>query len=286
MAHAALNLIPTGLQGLSWLSHTQRPRFPRPAKPHHHLEIEANIIETGSCRYLIDGRVQTLSRGDLFWLFPSQQHVIIESSADMSLWVLLANPDFLARRAPGVPLDAEQQPSFTRPHRLRESDRLHLSGVAAALAASEDSPSHHADGLAWWFEQASRITAMQAGRAGKALHPAIVKALSLLEAEPSMPLPTLAQKVHLSASRISHLFVEQVERTVSAHRNHVKLRRFQEQVSAGDCRNLTLAAFDAGFGSYAQFARVLRASTGVTPRELLGEPALPTADEIAAKEKR
>jgi AraC-like DNA-binding protein len=75
----------------------------------------------------------------------------------------------------------------------------------------------------------------------------------------------------MSASRLSHLFSEQVERPVSAHRNHVRMRRFQERVQSGECRNLTEAAFDAGFGSYAQFARVLRAGTGVTPRELLAE---------------
>ncbi len=273
MAAAALNLIPEALSGLCWLSHAARPRFPRRSSPHHHAEIEANVVETGSCRYLIDGQEQTLSRGDLCWLFPSQQHVIIDASADMSLWVLIVRPEFLACRAPSVPADVAEKSQFTRPHRLRESDRLHLGGVAAALVASEGAPEHHADGLAWWFEQAARLTEAQSGRAGRALHPAIVKALSLLEGDPSMPLPELADVVHLSASRLSHLFVDQVGRTVSAQRNHLKLRRFQESLSAGDCRNLTQAAFDAGFGSYAQFARVLRASTGVTPRALLGGPA-------------
>jgi AraC-like DNA-binding protein len=284
MAPPVLGLIPEPLSGLCWLSHAARPRYPRRSSPHRHAEIEINVIETGSCRYLIDGRVQTLSRGDMFWLFPAQPHVIIDASADMSLWVLLARPEFLVERAPMVPLETTAPPQFARPHRLRESDRLHLGGVAAALTACEDTPQHHADGLAWWFAQASRITEAQTGRAGRSLHPAIAKALSLLEADPSLPLPDLARDVHISASRLSHLFVEQLERTVSAHRNHVKLRRFQEQMSAGDCRNLTQAAFDAGFGSYAQFARVLRASTGVTPRTLLGEPA--AAAEFAEAAER
>lgn len=274
---AVSDLIPQGLGGVCWLSRGAQPRHPRRNVPHRHPEIEANLIETGTCRYLIDDQVQSMSRGDLFWLFPEQQHMIIDASPDMSLWVVIARPAFLAERVPRLPVRAaERQPgaaheTFARPHRLREADRVHLAGVAAALVACQDDARHHDDGLAWLFTQACRLTERQAGRAGRPLHPAVAKALSLLEADPSTPLPDLARTVHLSASRLSHLFAEQVERSVSAHRNHLKLRRFQQHVADGQCRNLTQAAFDAGFGSYAQFARVLRASTGVAPRALLAE---------------
>ncbi len=269
MPRSIIQHIPQSLSGVCWLNHVARPRYKRMTRTHSHPEIEANLIETGSCRYLIDDRVQTLIRGDLFWLFPEQQHMIIDASADLSLWIMLARPDFLAQRTQRVPTCASAQPQFTRPHRLREAERLHLTGVAAALVACEDDPAHHADGLAWWFDEASRITESQAGRTGKSMHPAIIRALALLESNPSTPLPELARVVHMSASRLSHLFSEQVERSVSAHRNHLRLTRFQERMQSGECRNLTKAAFDAGFGSYAQFARVLRADTGVTPRELL-----------------
>lgn len=251
------------------MSSSAQPRHPRRSSPHRHPEIEVNLIEGGTCRYLIDDRVQTLRRGDLFWLFPDQLHMIIDASDDMSLWVLLARPAFLASRVPKLPDSAGAHGPFTRPHRLREAARVHLAGVAAALAEGQDDPAHHADGLAWWFGQAARLTEAQAGRAGKALHPALVKALSLLEADPSRPLPALADAVHLSASRLSHLFVEQLDRTVSAHRNQLRLRRFQDRIGTGQVRNLATAAFEAGFGSYAQFARVLRASTGLAPSDLL-----------------
>jgi len=275
VARTSIEHIPQPLAGVCWLNHVARPRYKRLTYAHSHPEIEANVIETGTCRYLIDDRVQTLTCGDLFWLFPEQQHMIIEASDDLSLWVMLARPEFLLQRTKRVPTNASERPQFARPRRLRETERLHLTGVAASLVACEDDPSHHADGLAWWFDEASRITESQSGRLGRSMHPAIVHALALLEAHPSMPLPQLAHDVHMSASRLSHLFAEQVERSVSAHRNHVKLRRFQERVQSGACRNLTEAAFDAGFGSYAQFARVLRASTGVTPRELLADTSVP-----------
>ena len=280
MGQAFDDIIPPTLSGLCWLSPAAQPRYPRRRHPHRHLEIEANLVDSGSCRYLVDGQVQTLTRGDLLWLFPEQPHMILDASADMALWVVVARPEFIASRTQRVPQAASQRPGFARPHRLRERERVHLAHVAASLVACEDDPAHHADGLAWWFDQAARVTEANAGRSGRALHPAIVKALSLLDRDPSLPLPDLARAVHLSASRLSHLFAEQVERSVSAHRNHLRLQRFQEQLQAGDCRNLTQAAFDAGFGSYAQFARVLRASTGQTPRALLGDAAA-SADSSA-----
>ena len=262
-------LIPEPLAGVGWLSTAANPRYKRRTSTHRHAEIEANIVESGSCRYLIDDRVQSLRRGDLLWLFPEQEHMIIDASEGMSLWVMLATPAFLAQRTQHVPARADEHPSFARPHRLREGDRLHLTAVAKALAACEGDPVHHGDGLAWWFDEAARLTAAQSGRSGRTMHRAIVKALALLESEPSMPLPALAAAVHMSASRLSHLFAEQVERSVSAQRNQIRLRRVQEQLQSGASVNLTQAAFDAGFGSYAQFARVLRQSTGISPRELL-----------------
>ena len=271
MVRSTISHIPETLTGVCWLSQAARPRYKRMTQAHSHPEIEANLIETGSCRYLIDDRIQTLTCGDLFWLFPEQQHMIIEASTDLAFWVVLARPEFLAQRTQRVPNSASQRPPFARPRRLREAERRHLTAVATSLVACEDDSAHHADGLAWWFDEACRITELQSGRLGRPMHPAIVKALALLDGNPSMPLPELARIVHMSASRLSHLFSEQVERPVSAHRNHVRMRRFQERVQSGECRNLTEAAFDAGFGSYAQFARVLRAGTGVTPRELLAE---------------
>jgi AraC-like DNA-binding protein len=271
MVRSSLNYIPSALSGVCWLSHVARPRYGRLTRVHSHPEIEVNLIETGTCRYLIDDHVQDLTRGDLFWLFPQQQHMIIEASADLSLWVVLARPEFLARRARRVPDSVAQHPLFACPRRLREAERLHLTSVAASLASREDDPVHHADGLAWWFDEASRLTESQSGRRGRPLHPAVIKSLSLLDGNPSLPLPELARMVHMSASRLSHLFAEQVGRSVAAHRNHVRLQRFRERLQSGECRNLTKAAFEAGFGSYAQFARVLRAGMGVTPRELLAE---------------
>lgn len=270
MTDSTLEYIPERLAGLCWLSHAATPRYGRLSQAHRHAEIEANIIESGTCRYLVDGRVRSLSAGDLLWLLPQQPHMIIEASPDLSLWVMLARPQFLQRQMPRLPVLGCHKAQFERPRRLCASERAQLTGIASSLAACVGDPAHFAHGLAWWFGEASRITETQSDYGGGPTHPAIVSALALLEIDPALPLPELARRVHMSASRLSHLFSEQVGLTISAHRNELRLRRFEQQLRSGKCRSLTLAAFEAGFGSYAQFARVLRASTGKTPRELPG----------------
>lgn len=269
MTDSTLEYIPARLAGLCWLSHAARPRYGRLRQAHSHAEIEANVIETGTCRYLVDGCVQSLRSGDLLWLLPQQRHMIVEASPDLSLWVMLARPQFLERQMWRLPLSGSGTREFERPRRLCERERAQLTGIATALTACVDDPAHFAHGLAWWFGEASRITATQSDCRGGPTHPAVISSLALLEIDSSLPLPELARRVNMSASRLSHLFSEQVGLTISAHRNELRLRRFERRLRAGGCRNLTAAAFEAGFGSYAQFARVLRASTGQTPRELL-----------------
>lgn len=270
MTDSTLEYIPERLAGLCWLSHAARPRYGRLSHAHSHAEIEVNLIETGTCRYLIDGCIRSLVPGDLLWLLPQQRHMIIEASPDLSLWVILARPRFLQRQIPRLPLSGPPQPQFESPRRLCASERAQLAGIASSLAARVDDPVHFAHGLAWLFGEASRITEAQSERRHEGpAHPAVVSSLALLESDPSLPLPELASRVHMSASRLSHLFSEQVGLTISAHRNELRLRRFEGYVRSGECRNLTAAAFAAGFGSYAQFARVLRTSTGKAPRELL-----------------
>lgn len=272
MTDSRLEYIPERLAGLCWLSHAATPRYGRLRQAHSHAEIEANIIESGTCRYLVAGCVRSLSPGDLLWLLPQQPHMIVEASPDLSLWVLLARPQFLQRQMPRLPLLGCREPRFERPRRLCASDRAQLTGIASSLAGCVGDPAHFAHGLAWWFGEASRITATQSDGGSAPAHPAITAALALLERDPALPLPELAERVHMSASRLSHLFSEQVGRTISAQRNELRLRRFEQLLREGRCRSLTLAAFEAGFGSYAQFARVLRASTGKTPRHLLSSP--------------
>ncbi len=94
--------------------------------------------------------------------------------------------------------------------------------------------------------------------------PPILKATQMLMAEPALTAEELGWRVGLSASRMARIFKAEMGISLVEYRNRLRLRRFSELLDpSGD--NLLDAAFEAGFGSYAQFHRVFVALRGTTP---------------------
>ena len=85
--------------------------------------------------------------------------------------------------------------------------------------------------------------------------------------EHSRPIALLARTLHLSPSRLRHLFHAQtglaLQRYILWHR---LLRAVRYSASAS---SLTTAAHDAGFADLAHLSRVFRATFGLTPSEIL-----------------
>jgi len=99
-----------------------------------------------------------------------------------------------------------------------------------------------------------------------ARHPAVRKAVELLGDNPTLTGKELAASAGISLSRIVRLFREELGVSLVEYRNRLRVARIQALFDAGKC-NLYEAAREAGFGSYAQFHRVFRASYGVAPRD-------------------
>ena len=108
------------------------------------------------------------------------------------------------------------------------------------------------------------------GPALSVTHPLVRRVLQGLADHPSLTGKVLAGNLGISYSRLARLFHAEVGMSLVEYRNRLRLERFSALVDAGD-RNLFRAAQEAGFGSYAQFHRILRASRGVPPREYLRE---------------
>jgi len=98
--------------------------------------------------------------------------------------------------------------------------------------------------------------------------PMIVNALGLLTKDPSLSGKKIASSLGISVSRLARVFKQETGVSLVDYRNRLRLERFQMLVDSGG-ENLLAAALSAGFGSYAQFHRVFRASRGTTPREYL-----------------
>jgi AraC-like DNA-binding protein len=103
------------------------------------------------------------------------------------------------------------------------------------------------------------------------LHPAVKAALRLLPdlvAETKPSLATLAKRVGVSESRLSHLFGEQVGISLRPYVLWLRLRRATLEISRG--KSLTEAAHVAGFSDSAHLSNTFRRMFGVAPSDLAG----------------
>src|SRR5215216_6455585 len=70
-----------------------------PSHAHRHAELELNLVVRGSASYLLGERRYELTPGTLTWLFPGQDHVLVDESADHELWWAVFRPSLVARTA-------------------------------------------------------------------------------------------------------------------------------------------------------------------------------------------
>src|SRR5690606_13239824 len=59
---------------------------------HRHDELELNLVLAGSSRFLCLDRRYDLQPGSLIWLFPAEDHVMLDRSADLLMWLAVFKP--------------------------------------------------------------------------------------------------------------------------------------------------------------------------------------------------
>jgi AraC-like DNA-binding protein len=258
--------LPAALDGSVW----RYANMASANRRHRHVELELNLVTQGRGTYLLGNRRYGIARGDLLWLFPAQEHVLIEQSPDFTMWIAVFRRRTLRRSA----TDATARPLLQKTlagetcRRLRGHDLLRLEELLLELSSAGTQPGLLNAGLSYallhaWtcFEQATEVPV-------RALHPAVERAVRMIrdDDEANHTLEQLAHRAGLSASRLSRLFKDQTGSTLVDFRNRQRLERFQQIY--GDGQNLTMlrAALDAGFGSYPQFHRVFKDMMGESPR--------------------
>jgi AraC-like DNA-binding protein/quercetin dioxygenase-like cupin family protein len=250
--------LPPGQRGGSWWYAAAG----RMHSPHTHAELELNLVAGGTARYLVGDRRYDLGPGTVVWLFPGQDHLLVDQSAGYAMWVALFGPGLVAAAEP-PPVLAQHDPAG---HFCRTLPAAEADGLAALLADIATAPAARANaGLAYLLHTAwASFTSAGTTVAGAAVHPAVEHAARVLRDE-SLPLPALAARVGLSPSRLSRVFRAQTGVSVTEFRNRQRIARFR-QIHAGGRTTLMDAALRAGFGSYPQFHRVHTALTGEPPR--------------------
>jgi len=262
----------------------------REARSHRHDELELNLVVQGQVSYLLEGRHYRLSRGSLLWLFPGQEHLLIEQSPSLVMWVAAFVPALVERvsrrlAAPEMRADA---PSGYFCRLVGGVERDELDGLCRALALGTMDDAARRPGLEWLLTRAWAIfqDAVHLGEL-PTLAPEIGAAVHLLQdPERSWTLPELARQVDRSPAWLSRSFHRQMGMTMADFRNRQRLTRFLDAYRRDGGDTLLAAALAAGFTSYPQFSRVFRAATGVGPRTFLAGVTASALDRRADSSTR
>jgi AraC-like DNA-binding protein len=242
-------------------------------RAHRHAELELNLVVRGTASYLLGDRRYALTPGTLTWLFPGQDHLLVDESSDHELWWAVFRPALVARIATTEQarplLEADPAGQFSR--RL-DSDRVRRLGALfheVRVAETVDDVLANS-GLAYLLSFAWRALLDSADVVeGVDLHPAVETVARMLRADSDAgDLTALARAAGLSPSHLSRSFKEQTGVSITRFRNQQRLQRFLLIYGRGRRTTALAAALEAGFGSYAQFHRVFREQTGRTPSEL------------------
>lgn len=271
-------------------------RNPPVLKPHHHVELELNVVVRGTITYVVGGRRFTFGKRALLWMYPAQEHQLVDRSNDAQNYVAVFKPALIAEAAKGAGYEGLRREqaevegvlstvlepaTFDLVRRTMEvavADGLDgdvLNREAGFGVGSEFRFEHgDPDGLnaalrhlllLCWRCQRGRL----APDGAVELHPSVRRALDLLgDGGWENDLSRLAKRCGVSEAYLSRIFKRQVGVPLSRYRNSTRLGRFLElRRAAGGGRTLTDLAFEAGFGSYAQFYKVYAAAYGEGPRD-------------------
>jgi len=281
--------------GLLFLSDSTRN--PQEIHSHHHRELELNVIVRGSITYVVDGRRFTFFPRTLIWLFPHQEHQLVDRSANAQFYVAAFKPTLVTKSCrsalnqglkrnsvehEGVLNTLLDPESFELIRNIMDSLMLgsldaDILDKEAGFGPASDFCFEHRDpdalnaGLGYlmlicWRSQLKNKTTHDS----IVLHPVIRRALKCLsEEKKESSLEELANACGASKSYLSRKFHEQIGVPLNRYRNSLRLSRFFRHYQEDGRKTITDAVYAAGFGSYAQFYKVFAQAYGQGPRDAL-----------------
>jgi transcriptional regulator GlxA family with amidase domain len=244
--------------------------------PHRHEVLELNFVQRGSCTYLIDGRCYEFEPGHVAFLFPAQEHALLDTSNDYRAWVAHVRSDFVREICTTVPTQplARKRPPQQFASALPPGRARHLVRLFDALSDAMEDDAQFNTGLAFavltsWVEHLrARAIVPKAPR-----EPAVERVIRLLRDESRLSLRDLARAAGMSRSVLTRSFKRQTGLSIVAYKNRLRVERFLALQAEAENMTLLEAALAAGFGSYAQFYRVFREVMGHAPSRIADRPS-------------
>jgi AraC-like DNA-binding protein len=256
--------LPAGLDGDLWHYRS----LGRANAMHRHAELEFNLITQGTGLYLLASRRYQIRRGDLLWLFPAQEHVLIEHTLDFEMWIGVCKPRAVRRIATDTNAQVlrKANPAGEYCRRLPQAVLSRLEHLFSEITAARDEPGLFNAGLGYALLSAWRHFEHAADVPVRDVHPAVEKAARLIRNQATkLNLDKLAPRAGLSPARLSRLFKQQTGVALVDFRNRQRIERFLEIYGTGQRVTMLDAALEAGFGSYAQYYRIFKRVMGCSP---------------------
>jgi len=216
---------------------------------HWHEELEFNLIVSGSAYYVIGSKRHLLTAGTLIWLFPRQEHLLVEYDDSFCMWVVV----------------------FTEPVRmlaLEDFDRL--DELARIIHKTTGDADRFNLGISFLAAQGwHAFLHGEALEAGSDLSPLVVGALRIITRERGcITLPELAAQLNATPGWLSRSLHRELGITFTGYCQRTKMSQFCRLRKTHPGSSLTTLAYRAGFGSYAQFHRVYREAYGAPPSRM------------------
>jgi AraC-like DNA-binding protein len=232
-----------------------QPAYRRPC--HFHEESEFNLVARGCGVFTVGDRELRVEAGNLLWFIPGVEHYLKDASDDFDLFVVGFRSDLLA----AVDREHHAVSSFTRP--VERVDPATCARLSALLVDAPES----ADDLGVEHRLLSLLGELS--RRPQQKTPTLGhRTAAVLLADRDARRGEIARKVASNQWDVSRRFNLDHGISLSEFRNRLRTLELIHLLDAGE-KNLTRAAMDAGFGSYSQCHRVIRALLGTAPRELL-----------------
>jgi len=245
--------IPTSARGHIWrhVPATTRPR-------HFHAEPEFNWVAEGCAKFGMGDKVLDVHAGDILRWPPGHDHVLLEASADLELYVIGVTQEFSARVLTPHPLDAMSRQICAR---VPQHQGLRWKAMCSANRDTSDvSAAESLLGALW--------------REASALPPspplpqqATVRAVNSLLGHPRLSRDAVARMARVCPTELSRHFRRDMGLSLTSYRTRLKLLRFFREVDHG-APNCLAASQAAGFGSYSQCHRAFRTTLGCAPQEI------------------
>ncbi len=235
---------------------------------HRHDELEANLLLSGTGTYVIGDQRLDCTPRSLIWLFPGQEHQLLNRSEDFRMHILVWRPELTRTVAAHLtdPRLIQANPPGRWQRRISATTYRNLVHLVEDLAAITDRKLLEL-GLGWMLARcwndfhAAPESAIEAD-----LHPAVAEAVRCLRLGDDAQLDDVANRAGVSGSHLSRLFRKQLGLTPQEFRARERLERVLDRL-ASNGEGLMDAALGAGFGSYAQFHRVFHRIHGMSPRD-------------------